>query len=348
VLDVGSRVGFRRVLAVGTGLVCALVLAPTARATGAATLPLPAYGAMAVDQAHKRVFVTGGAASNGLVVLDFSGRVVKTLNGQYGATGMTMSQDGKTLYVALAAGDAVSAIDTATLAESKRYPTGARTCPTHLARTGALVWFGYGCDSTWDGRIGRLDPASAQPVVLDKGNVSFQTAPYLTSSGAAAGPLVVTQLELSPSETHVFSLNGGELVAGPAGDVLGGNVIDAALSPDGATLHSAAGSQDRVDAFATADLAGRGSYPTGPHPNAVRVSPDGGYVATGAYTSRDKAVRVFAKDASTPTNAFGLDGDVLADRGLAWSGDGRSLFAIVHGPSDVRPRFVVISRPTED
>jgi DNA-binding beta-propeller fold protein YncE len=303
---------------------------------------------MAVDQAHKRVFVSGGAASNGIVVLDFSGHTVKTLNGQYGATGLVLSEDGKTLYAALAAGDAISAIDTATLAESRRFPTGAQTCPTHLARTGTLVWFGYGCDATWNGRIGKLDPAAAAPVVLDKGNVVFQTAPLLSSAGGAAGPLVATQLELSLADSHVFTVSAGELVTGPAGEVFGSNVLDVGLSPDGSTLESAAGSRDRVEAFATTDLARRGTYATGPHPNAVRVSADGKHVAVGAYTSRSKAIWVFAVDAATPVNSYGLDGDVLANRGLAWSTDSRYLFAITQGAADVQPRFTVFSRPTED
>jgi DNA-binding beta-propeller fold protein YncE len=329
-------------------LLCAVALAPPALATKSDTLPLPAFGAMAVDQVHKRVFVSGGAASNGIVVLDFSGHSVKTLSGQYGATGLVLSEDGKTLYAALAAGDAISAIDTATLAESKRFPIGAQTCPTHLARTGTLIWFGYGCDATWNGRIGRLDPAAAAPVVLDKGNVVFQTAPLLSSAGGVAGPLVAAQLELSLADAHVFTVSAGELVAGPAGEVFGSNVLDVGLSPDGATLESAAGSRDRVEAFGTTDLARRGTYATGPHPNAVRVSVDGKHVAVGAYTSRSKAIWVFAVDAATPVNSYGLDGDVLANRGLAWSADSRYLFAITQGAADARPRFTVINRPTED
>lgn len=324
-----------------------VVTAPAASATGSDTLPLPDYGAMVVDQKHKKVFVSGGASANGIVVLDFGGRVLKTVSGQYGATGLVLSEDGNVLYAALAGGDAISAIDTTTFKETKRFATGAQTCPTHLARTGTLVWFGYGCDETWNGRIGRLDPAAAEPVVLDKGNAVFQTAPFVTSTGAATSPLVATQLELSLADAHVFSVANGELVAGAAGELFGSNVIDFALSPDDATLHSAAGSRDRVEAFATTDLARRGVYPTGPHPNAVQVSADGKHVAVGAYTSRDKAVWVFAKDAATPVNAFGLDGQVLANRGLAWSADSRYLFAIVQGAADARPRFAVINRPAE-
>jgi DNA-binding beta-propeller fold protein YncE len=333
----------RKTFIVAAVLTCGVFSTPGARAAEPDTLPLPAFGAMAVDQAHKRVFVSGGASSNGIVVLDFSGRTVKTLSGQFGATGLVLSEDGKTLYVALAAGDAISAIDTGTLTESKRFPTSAQTCPTHLARTGALVWFGYGCDATWDGRIGRLDPVAAEPVLLDKGNVVFQTAPLLASAG---GTLVATQLDLSLADAHVFTVDAGELVAGPAGEVFGSNVLDLALTPDGATLHSAAGSRDRVEAFTSTDLARHGAYATGPHPNAVRVSPDGKFVAVGAYTSRDKAIWVFAVDAAAPVNAYGLHGDVLANRGLAWSGDGRFLFVITQGAADARPRFTVINQPT--
>ena len=86
------------------------VFAPSAHATGN-TLPLTDFGDLVVDQTHKRVFVTGGASNNSVVVTDLSGRVQKVLSDQYGATGLALSADNNTLYVGLASGDAVALID---------------------------------------------------------------------------------------------------------------------------------------------------------------------------------------------------------------------------------------------
>ncbi|WP_410677116.1 hypothetical protein [Amycolatopsis sp. cmx-4-68] len=312
-----------------------------------ATLPLPGFGSMVVDQTHHRVFISGGPSANGVVVADFDGSIVKTLNGQYGATGLVLSEDGKVLYAGLADGDAISAIDTGTLTELRRYPTGPQSCPAHLARAGAIVWFGYGCGSTWNGRIGRLDPTSTEPVALDKAKVAFQTAPLLAASGGATSPLVAGQLSLSLTDVHVFTVAGADLVAGPAGEVFGSNLVDLALSPDATTVHSAAGSQSGVEAFSTADLARRGTYATGAHPNSVRPSPDGRYIAVGAYTSRNKAVWVFEAGGTTPVASLGLGGYLLADRGLAWSPDRKWLFAVVQGAADTRPRLLSMSRPVQ-
>ncbi|WP_285469996.1 YncE family protein [Actinokineospora globicatena] len=138
--------------------------APAAHATGTA-LPLTDFGDLVVDQANRRLFVTGGSANNTVVVTDFSGRVVKTLPGQYGATGLVLSADGRSLYVALASGDAISVIGTERLVETARHATGPQTCPTHLTRTGTAVWFDYGCDDVWNGRVGKLDTATTPPAV---------------------------------------------------------------------------------------------------------------------------------------------------------------------------------------
>ncbi|MFE3173448.1 YncE family protein [Amycolatopsis sp. NPDC059090] len=191
-----------------------LTVAPSAEASPeASSLGLPAYSDLVVDDANHQVFVSGGKTSNGVVVTDFGGWVRKTVDRQFGASGLALSADGRTLYVALASGDAISAIDTATLAETARYPTGAQTCPAHLARTGNVVWFGYGCEESWNGGIGRLDTGVTPPAVtLDQqgANVRFHHAPLVASQGGDAGPLVAGQAELSQSSVYVYARRRGQ------------------------------------------------------------------------------------------------------------------------------------------
>jgi hypothetical protein len=329
------------------GLTASAIVAPAAHATGWDPLPLPAFGDMVVDDGHRRVFVSGGPSANGIAVADFSGRVSKTIDKQHGATGLALSEGGRTLYAALASGDAISAIDTETLKETARYATGAQTCPTHLARTGALVWFGYGCDDTWNGRIGRLDTSATPPTItLDQqGETTYQQAPFVTATGAANGPVLAGQLRLSLSNVHVYPVVDGKLGTGPSGEVVGSNLTELALSPDGATAYAASGSRDRVEGIATTDLSRRGSYASGPYANAAAASSDGGYIAVGAYTTRDKAISVYKVDGVTPVRAVGLDGDVLADCGLVWSKDNKRLFVILQRANDSRPRLAVVNNP---
>jgi YVTN family beta-propeller protein len=323
-----------------------VVAAPVAAA--APELPLPGFGDVAVDDVHERVFVSGGASSNGIVVTDFSGRVRRTIANQPGADGLELSADGARLYVALSTGDGISVIDTATLTETARYSTGAGTCPTHLARTGTLIWFGYGCpDENWTGRIGKLDPAAAEPVRRDQqGAARFQRAPLLTAEGAEAGPLVAGQLSLSLSRVQVYSVSAGTLTAGAAGDVVGASLTD--LDVTGDTLFSAAGGRDRVEAFATGDLARRGAYTARPRPSAVSVSPDHTHLAAGALTTDNNDVLVYEVGGVLPVNTVALDsGETVLPRGLAWSADQDRLFILTRHDNAPEPHLEIERDPTD-
>jgi DNA-binding beta-propeller fold protein YncE len=337
---------FRGLLTAGSAMLAITMTMPAmAHATEAEELPLPAFGQLLVDDAHDHVFVSGGRSSNTVVVLDDRGRVVKKIDGQFGATGLVLSEDGGTLFVAQATGDAISAISTTTLKETARYPTEPQTCPTHLARTGAIVWFGYGCENSWNGGIGKLDLAATPPVSLDEhGDELFQNAPLVRASGTT---VMAAQLTTSLSSVQVYRSEAGVLTPGAGGEVTGSNLTDVALSPDGTLAHTAAGSRTGVQAFATDNLSSRGSYETGPYPNAVTASTDATHLAAGAYTTRAKAVHVFKLGQTTPVRSYELDGLVLANRGLAWSADNRYLYAVLQGANDSRPRITVFSRPLD-
>jgi YVTN family beta-propeller protein len=329
--------------AAALAVAASVLSAPTAAAAPA--LPLSGFGDIAVDDGHERVYVSGGPSSNGVVVTDFSGRVRKTITNQSGAAGLELSADGTRLYVALSAGDGISVIDTATLTETTRYPTGAGTCPTHLARTGTLIWFGYGCaDENWTGKIGRLDPAATEPVEHDQqGAARFQRAPLLTAEGGEAGPLVAGQLSLSLSQVQVYSVAGRALTAGVSGEV-GASLTD--LDVTGDTLFSAAGGRDRVEAFATGDLARRGAYATRPRAAAVTVSPDGAYVAAGALTTDGNDVLVYELGGATPVTTVSLDsGETVQPRGIAWSGEQEHLFVVTRRGNEPEPHLEIDRYP---
>lgn len=332
----------RGVTAVVAIAVATAVSGPVAQAnTGG--LGLPGFGAILVDQAHKHVFISGGPTSNTVVVTDFWGDVVKRIDGQSGATGLALSADGASVYVALAAGDAVSVLDTAKLAETSRIATAAQTCPTSLTRTGQYLWFGYSCGQTWDGGVGRVDTAATPPAVLNNQtpDTPFQGAPLVVSPPAEAGPVVAAQPGLSLSTTAVYSVSAGALHAGASGTAAGSNLADVAVTPDGSILYTAAGSQNAVSGYATADLASRGAYSTGHYPNAVAGSTDGQYLAAGVF-SADHKVLVYKVGGTTPVRTVGLSGHTTAARGLAFSADAKKLFVVTDGPA-----LTVVDDPTE-
>jgi DNA-binding beta-propeller fold protein YncE len=361
-------------IAATTGLAAATFgAAPAAAVDG--PLSLPAYGDLAVDPDHRRVYVSGGPASNGIVVTDLSGRVQTTITGQYGATGLVLSADKKTLYAALASGDAISVIDTRTNKEIARHRTGAQTCPTHLARTDKLIWFSHGCEGTWNGGVGSIafpepppapgpsgsaatvrtntsphptaspSPTPPPPVITlhVQGDVRFQRAPLLTARDNPAGPLVAGQPNLSLSTVYVYRVaTGGALTTQASGTAPGSNLNDIGLDKYGETLLTGAGSRNATQAWATADLSGRGSYYTGYHPVAVAASPDGFHVANGVRANGDD-VYVYETGGVVPERRLDLTGDVVAPRGITWSPDSQRLYVVTQPAAGGPPTLRVVS-----
>jgi hypothetical protein len=339
---------FRRITPIAVVAVLATAT-PMAHALSDNSLGLPSYADMITDDVHKQVFVTGGKTVNGVVVTDFSTRVKKTITNQFGASGLILSTDAKTLYVALASGDAISAIDTSTLTETTRYRTGAQTCPTHLARTENTIWFGYGCDDTWNGGIGKLDLTATPPAVnLDQqGNALFQKAPLLTATLDSDGPVIAGQAELSPGNIRVYTVTTGKLEPGAAGAIVGSDLTDLALSPDGATLYTASGSRDGIEAFSTTDLSRAGGYHTGNYPNSVAASANGTHIATGVRSPRDDAY-IYKTGGALPTKTLDVtDTGVLAPRGLTWAEGTKRLFAITRPANATTPTLRAITSPTD-
>lgn len=331
------------------------VTASTAHAsTGPAALPLPGYGAMAVDNTHHQVFISGGSTGNGIVVTDFSGHVTKTINNEPGAYGLALNSDDTKLYVALSQGDGIAVIDTTTLEQTgSRLSTGMETCPTYLARTGAIIWYGYGCENDFQGKIGKLDTSAATPKAEpdQQGNVIFDRAPLVAAATRDAGPLIAGQLSLSLSNLQVYDVNNGTLNLGNAGEVVGSDLNDISVTSDGATMFTASGSRDHVEAFTTSTLSRDGAYATAAHPNAVTVSPDNTFLATAPGTSNDNAngVLIYQVGGSVPVNIADTwpTGNIVATRGIAWAPDLSKLFVITQPDNTTTPTLRVIPHPTQ-
>ncbi|WP_225824369.1 Ig-like domain repeat protein [Streptomyces naphthomycinicus] len=320
----------------------AVTSAAPALADSSAVLPITSTGDVVVDGVHHRVFISDPAGGK-VVVTDYSGTVVGTVDSLPGVRGLELSADSNTLYAAVQKADAIVAIDTATATEAHRYPTGDGTGPEYPALTGGRLWFGYGASG--DGNIGSLDLSGADPVVTLKQDTTrtWYSAPVLGSSAGAPGTLVAGAPGQSPAELAVYDVSSGAAnrtayVFDP-GD--SSNLTDLAVTPDGKDVVTASGAPYKHEVFKLADLSEDGSYPTNPYPNAVDIAPDGA-VAAGTFSWYDPDVHVFVPGGSTPVREYDFPNtgtssgsDTLAASGLAWAPDASRLFAVSYNDSDV-------------
>ncbi|ELP69856.1 hypothetical protein PV735_06455 [Streptomyces turgidiscabies] len=299
-------------------------------ADSTAALPLSQYAHMLVDTAHRHIFFSQGAGSTGIVVTDLSGTPVTTIAGEQGATGLALSADGGTLYAALTDGDALSAIDTTTLTESTRVPTGTGSAPVSVAVAGGRVW--YGCtDPAADGKgvIGSVDPTAATPTATPLAStVNWTVAPLLVAGGdvlAAEEPLQ------SLSHVATFDVSSGTATTRANSFVGGGTATGLQVTADGTQLLLAAPQQPALQVYDTTDLlpAAHLVYYTGgvySAPNSVAVDSDG-TVAVGSTAGSAAGLYVYAAS-NLAENKVTFPAGTLAPDGLKWAADGTTLYAV--------------------
>jgi hypothetical protein len=334
----------RGLVAIAVGLAAASIFCSAAGASTVTQLPLAGGGWMAVDGAHEHVFVSGGTGTSAIVVLDFDGNIVTTVTGEEGASGMVVDGATGTLYAALADADAISQIDTATLAETSRMSVDPLASPTNLALAGGKLWFTNACHSSGTGSI-----------ELDGSNVTEQTdlpsyCPIFATSAGDPNLLAVGDMGLSPTEIFVYdvSTDPPTLVQSVWNPGSSGNLQDLAFAPDALTVLMASGAPYFVQSLYTSDLTLAGTYPTGPYPVAATVSDDGAWVAAGADASYDKDIFVFPAGSTTPVRSwdFASTSNTLASGGLAFSPDAGRLFATSTNGTTGQLDFRVYTNPT--
>jgi hypothetical protein len=304
--------------------------APVAHAgIGGTTLSsLHGFTAMAVDDAHGHVFVTGDTSQDSsVVVLNDAGAVVTTLTGESGAGGMVV--DGSTLYVARCGWNTIDVFDTATLTKTGSFAANdGGFC--QLVEAGGRLWY------TDDYESGTL-----HSVTLDSSHTVTDTGIGLYDGLLAASPgmpdrLVAGDSGLSPASAYVYDVSGASPVLTGSGNYgSSSNARQIVLSPDGTTMYTATGYPYQIQAFSLPDLEPAGIYATGPYPNAVAVSPAGNLVAGGADAAYNTDVFAWPTAGGTPDLKvdFGY-GNQLFDRGLAFTSAGE-LFAIEQHGSGV-------------
>ena len=295
---------------------------------GTATpLSLTSFGSIAVDDANGHVFVSGGQFGNSIVVLDFDGNVVTTISGEQGANGMAIEASTGTLYVALQTANAISKIDTGTLAETSRFATTGMSGPRKLALAGGRVWFDYNCGG----------PGGIGSAALDGTDLTTEGGPECVTFATSPGDTdLLAAAVIRRESAYVWDVSSGNLVQTASLATPGGadDIRDIALSPDASELLVASANPSSVNSFLLADSSLAHSYATGPYPLAAAITKDGQFVAAGVQAASNNDVFVFASD-ETPVRSWDVGGstNLVSDRGLAFSGDSLRLFAVTHSPT---------------
>jgi len=293
-----------------------------AQAQGGIVLPVRSHWQTLADSRQVYVSAPGDDA---VLATDHDGQVVKKVEGLDGARGMAESADESTLYVALPDADAISVIDTATLVETRRIPTGAGTAPESVALAGGRLFFGYQA-TDFDGGIGSVTLTDAPPTVsLDAAPVWYGK-PRLASSPGAPDRLVAAESQ-SALGMRVYDVSSGTPRETAYSDAIA-DVEDVAVTPDGSSVITANGSNYYHQRWRLSDLTEEARYETGAYPNSVALDSHGtlaaGIVAGGdwdLYVYRPGETEVYRTVALSPGYTD------LLDRGVAWAPGGNRLFA---------------------
>jgi hypothetical protein len=314
----------------GTLSVLGAAAGPAAAADSTTTLPITSSSQITVDGVHQHVFISD-PTSDSIVVTDYDGKVVGRLTSEPGASGLALSADSGTLYVALPTADEIDTIDTSTLTEIKPYSTGTGTAPRYVALAGGKVWFGYG--SNTNGNLGSLDLTGTDPVVTlgQEGSHSWYSAPQLATSPGAPGLLAAGAKGQSPNEVQIYDVSSGTAqstaYAFDPGSTGGGNLGDLSVTPDGKDVVLASGAPYYQQVYKTSDLTADGRYNTATYPSAVAIAPDGTVAGGTSNGASSTDLYLFNAGNSTAFRTFDLGANLQA-AGLAWAPDSSRLFAL--------------------
>ncbi|NEB00125.1 Ig-like domain repeat protein [Streptomyces sp. SID13726] len=294
-----------------------------------------------VDGAHQHLYMSTG---DGIAVVDHNGKVVTTLTGLPQVSDLQLSADGSTLYAAVTGADKIVAFDTATLAQTGSYPTGAGTAPRRIAVTQGRIWFGYG--DQWDSGLGEVDlTADPATVRLDlAGAHDFASTPMLYADPADPDTLVALDGGISSGPIVVYDISSGTPVIRVTADE-GGFYRDAAFTPGGQSIVVVGPFRRAAVEYRLSDLAQVHTYPVNDQTDTVTVAPDGTVAVTSLDTDNTGDTYDGRGGADAPASVRNLSSSWMPWGGhtTAWSADGTKLFVLT-GSSDSM-QFQTVNEP---
>ena len=292
----------------------------------AATADVAYPGGLVADEALKRVFVGDNSAGT-VSATDYSGNVLASVSGIGSLTGLTVSDDGATVYAAVQNTHEIVAIDAATLAVKTRYAIPTDTGPRHVAFSGGKVWFTYG--DQWDGDLGSVDPTvdpagGTDPVTMaqfpnEGTSVDVYGEALLDTDPLRPGVLAIGETGLSTDSMAVLDVSSGTpaLTAWHHGDYTLNNGIGDIDLVAGAGRVLVNG--HLLDAYADGKFTQSGTLPAGQQADISRV----GFVA---QVDGDR-IATYRPSATKPIRTYTVGSYGTAD--LIWSPDSSRIFALV-------------------
>lgn len=193
---------------------------------------------------------------------DLDGGDPTTIQGEPGATGLALSDDGSTVHAAPPGQDAIAGIDTNTPTETARYPTGAGTRPDSLAVAGGTLWFGYG--GAGAGGIGSVDGTGAVKTARDCG--SWAGSPLLATTPTPSGTLVAAVQTGDTSAFVTYRVADGGLTRQAARALPVPDLTDFAVTADGQDVAVTSWRNPSANRFRVSDLAADGLDTLGREP----------------------------------------------------------------------------------
>src|ERR1700694_3158075 len=324
---------------------------PRSVAAGPTSLGITSYGRILVDAANSHVFVSSPGGSS-IVVLDYTGTIVKTITGEAGAYGMAIN--GNTLYVALSTGGSIDRIDLTTLMETSPLVSGI-VHPWDIVLAGSKLWATNGNCGTWGAvSLVSVDPAAATPTVVSYpsaftvNNSLSYCAAFASNPTANPNLLLAWDLGLSPADITSFDVSSGSPVqVTTAHETALGNLTDVAVNPDGTHFITASGAPYEFDEWTVSSLGQDGVvYPANAYPTAVAtVGANGNVMAGGINGMYDFDFYSYKIGSPATTLAkvdFGGTSNTVPGRGVAFKPDGTSAFVVSGGTGTFLLNIVAI------
>lgn len=328
-----------------------LMPASYAQADSLTSLPIKGFYQIVADTAHGHLFISQGSSSlNEIIVTDLSGQEVATIPDQDGVMGIALSPDGSTLYAALSADHAVSAISTATLQQTTSYPIGDANTPQDVAVQSGKLWVSHSTGTVGTGGIGDINLSANPPTFETQAAMGgWYDVPELAADPDDNGVLVAAQpgIEPAPVASYDVAVDPATVRAHTPGLQNCTFANDLAVMPGGSEFILACNVPSAQFRYSTADLSQQGSYASSGTPDAVAIDSDGDVAAGSIYSgaSPDSPnLYIYQQGGDSPLNTYNLAYNVSA-RGLAWSADNSQLFAVLEN-SPTAFYLQVIDHPT--
>lgn len=294
-------------------------------------------GDILVDETNGHVFVSGGQGTSGIAVAGLDGELVQEIPDLAGAEGLLLSRDGTTLYVALRDGEAVAAVDTSTM-EVTTYPTGADTCPRHLAEVGDDIYFTTSCGDAYFG-VMRLDTATrdvASVSLTGEPDDVFEDAGPIVSDPAYPNRFFVADNHNFDHLVHAYDVDGLTATRSATQSSFDSQIYSLDLSPDGDAL--VVGHHNGMTSLNPADLSEHVTF--GDSGGGLAVSVAGDHVASSQYVGES---RVFVHDrAGSWVRTYFFDSGVyLPHDSVEWSSN--RLYAVALDNADDTRRLYTLT-----